>query len=116
MNLPVWPLIMILGYPALTIAVLELARRLTFRAPFVSGILQQVAYVLLPSSGIWLILRVLAERPANDWAVCAAETVFALSGLYMLLRVAQTSVMSLVDEHMRAPKLLLDILRIGLSL
>jgi small-conductance mechanosensitive channel/CRP-like cAMP-binding protein len=116
MNLPVWPLILILGYPALTIAVLELARRLAFRAPFASGILRQAAYVLLPSGGIWLILRVLAERPANDWAVCAAETVFALSGLHMLLRIAQASVMSLVDEQMRAPKLLLDILRIGLSL
>jgi small-conductance mechanosensitive channel len=116
MNLPIWPLILILGYPALTIAVLELARRLAFRSPFASGILRQTAYVLLPSGGIWLILGVLAERPANDWAVCAAETVFALSGLYMLLRVAQASVMSLVDEQMVAPKLLLDILRIGLSL
>ena len=27
-NLPVWPFMLILGYPALTIAVLELARRL----------------------------------------------------------------------------------------
>jgi small-conductance mechanosensitive channel len=116
MNLPIWPLILILGYPALTIAVLELARRLTFRAPFASGILRQTAYVLLPSGGIWLILRLLAERPANDWAVCTAETMFALSGLYMFLRVAQALVMSLVDEQIRAPKLLLDILRIGLSL
>jgi small-conductance mechanosensitive channel/CRP-like cAMP-binding protein len=116
MNLPVWPLILILGYPALTIAVLELARRLVLRAPFASGILRQAAYLLLPSGGIWLILRVLAERPANDWAVCVAETMFALSGLYMLLRVAQASVVSLVDEQMRAPKLLLDVLRIGLSL
>jgi len=116
MNLPVWPLTLILGYPALTIAVLELARRFAFRAPFASGILRQAAYVLLPSGGIWLILRVLAELPANDWAVCAAETVFALTGLYMVLRVAQVSLMSLVDEQMRAPKLLLDILRIGLSL
>src|SRR5580704_18026421 len=115
MNLPIWPLILILGYPALTIAFLGLARRLALRAPFASGILRQAAYLLLPSGGIWLILRVLAELPANDWAVCAAETVFALSGLYMLLRVAQASVMSLVDEQMRAPKLLLDILRIGLS-
>jgi small-conductance mechanosensitive channel/CRP-like cAMP-binding protein len=116
MNLPIWPLILILGYPALTIAVLELARRLAFRVPFASGILRQTAYVLLPSGGIWLILRVLAELPSNDWAVCVAETVFALSGLYMLLRVVQESVTSLVDEQMRAPKLLFDILRIGLSL
>jgi small-conductance mechanosensitive channel len=49
-------------------------------------------------------------------AVRTAETAFALTGLYLLLRVAQASLMSLVDEQMRAPKLLLDILRIGLSL
>jgi small-conductance mechanosensitive channel len=116
MHLPVWPFIMILGYPVLTIAVLELARRLAVRAPFACGILRHVAYVLLPTGGIWLILRVLAELPANDWAVRTAETAFALTSLYLLLRVAQASVMSLVDEQMRAPKLLLDILRIGLSL
>jgi len=115
-HLPVWPLVLILGYPALTIAVLALARRLAFHAPFASGILHQVVYVLLPTGGIWLILRVLAELPANDWAVRAAETMFALTGLYMLLRVAQALMISLVDEQMRAPKLLLDILRIGLSL
>jgi small-conductance mechanosensitive channel len=116
MHFLVWPFILILSYPALTIAVLELARRLALRAPFVSGILRQVAYVLLPSGGIWVILSVLAELPPDDWAVRTAETAFALTGLYLLLRVAQASVMSLVDEQMRAPKLLLDILRVGLSL
>src|ERR1700726_2033001 len=116
MHFLVWPFILILGYPALTIAVLEFARRLVVRAPFASGILRQVAYVLLPSGGIWVILSVLAELPRDDWTVRIAETAFSLTGLYMLLRVAQASVMSLVDEQMRAPKLLIDILRIGLSL
>jgi small-conductance mechanosensitive channel/CRP-like cAMP-binding protein len=116
MHLPVWPIILILGYPALAIAVLEFARRLDVRAPFASGILRQVAYVLLPTGGIWLILRALAELPPDDWAVRTAETAFALTGLYLLLRVAQALLMSLVDEQMRAPKLLLDVLRIGLSL
>ena len=113
---PVWPLVLILGYPALTIAFLALARGLAFRAPFASGILHQVVYLLLPTGGIWLILHFLAELPADDWAVRVAETIFALSGLYMLLRVAQSLMMSLVDEQMRAPRLLLDILRIILSL
>ena len=113
---PIWPLVLILGYPALTIAFLALARGLAFRAPFASGILHQVVYLLLPTGGIWLILRALAELPADDWAVRVAETIFALSGLYMLLRVAQALMMSLVDEQMRAPRLLLDILRIILSL
>src|SRR5258708_25875788 len=117
MHLPVWPIILILGYPALAIAVLEFARRLHVRAPFASGILRQVAYVLLPTGGIWLILRVLAELPADDWAVRTAETAFALTGLYLLLRVAQAALMGLMgEEQMRAPKLLLDILRIALSL
>jgi small-conductance mechanosensitive channel/CRP-like cAMP-binding protein len=116
MHSQVWPVILILGYPALTIAVLEFARRLAVHAPFASGILRQVAYVLLPTGGIWLVLRVLAELPADDWAVRTAETAFSLTGLFLLLRGAQNLLMSLVDEQMRAPKLLLDILRIGLSL
>ena len=35
---------------------LEFARRLAARAPFASRILRQVAYVLLPTAAIWLIL------------------------------------------------------------
>ena len=112
----IWPLIVILGYPVLTIVTLEFARRLAVRAPLVSGIVRQVAYVLLPTGGVWMILRVLAELPSDDWAVRAAETAFALTGLYLVLRVVQGLLVSLVDEQMRAPKLLLDILRVGLSL
>ena len=116
LHFPHWPLIVILGYPVLTIVTLEFARRLAVRAPLVSGIVRQVAYVLLPTGGVWMILRVLAELPSDDWAVRAAETAFALTGLYLVLRVVQGLLVSLVDEQMRAPKLLLDIVRVGLSL
>jgi small-conductance mechanosensitive channel len=113
---PNWPLILVLGYPAVTIAILEVARHLDARAPSASSILRHVAYVLLPTGALWLILRLLARLPAHDNAVRLAETAFALTGLYLLLRVAQAVLMSLVEEQMRAPKLLLDIVRIGLSL
>ena len=79
---PIWPFILVLGYPAITIAMLEFARRLDARAPSTSSILRQVAYVLLPTGAIWLILRVLAGLPAHDNAVRVAETAFALTGLY----------------------------------
>jgi len=113
---PIWPFILVLGYPAITIAMLEFARRLDARAPSASSILRHMAYVLFPTGAIWLILRVLAGLPAHDNAVRVAETAFALTGLYLLLRVAQVALMSLVEDQMRVPKLLLDILRIGLSL
>jgi hypothetical protein len=60
-----------------------------------------VAYVLLPAGVIWLILRLLAELPPENNAVRTAETVFALASLYLLLRVVQTALMSLIDEKMR---------------
>jgi small-conductance mechanosensitive channel len=104
-----------LGYPVLAIATLECARHLAGRAPFAAGILRQVSYVLLPTGAIWLILRVLAQLPANNWGVRTAETAFALTGLYLLLHVAQAILMSLVADQTRAPKLLFDIVRIGLS-
>lgn len=111
----VWPFILILGYPVLAIAVLELANRVAGRATFAAGILRQLSYVLLPTGAIWLILRVLADLPADNWGVRTAETAFALTGLYLLLRVAQAILMSLVDDRTRAPKLVFDIVRIGLS-
>jgi small-conductance mechanosensitive channel len=115
LNLSFWPFILILGYPVLAIAVLEFARYLAGRAPFAASVFRQISYVLLPTGAIWLILRVLAELPADNWGVRAAETAFALTGLYLLLRVAQVMLMSLVEDEMRAPKLLFDIVRIGLS-
>src|SRR6516225_10056994 len=114
-HLSVWPFILILGYPALVIAVLEFANRVAGHAPFAAGILRQISYVLLPTGAIWLILRGLAELPADNWGVRTAETAFALTGLYLLLRIAQHMLMSLVDDQMRAPKLVLDVVRIGLS-
>ena len=114
-HLPVLTLILILGYPAVAIVVLEFARRIAARAPFISGILRQMAYVLFPTGAIWLILRVLAELPPDNWGIRMAETAFALTGLYLLLRVVQAMLMSLVDDQMRAPKLLFDVVRIGLS-
>jgi small-conductance mechanosensitive channel/CRP-like cAMP-binding protein len=114
-HLSVWPFILILGYPALAIAVLEFANRVAGRAPFVAGILRQISYVLLPTGAIWLILRVLTDLPADNWGVRTAETAFALTGLYLLLRVAQAMLMSLVEDQTRAPKLMFDIVRIGLS-
>jgi small-conductance mechanosensitive channel/CRP-like cAMP-binding protein len=114
-HLSVWPFILILGYPALAVALLEFANRVAGRAPSAAGILHQISYVLLPTGAIWLILRVLADLPPDNWGVRTAETAFALTGLYLLLRVAQTILMSLVDDQMRAPKLLFDIVRIGVS-
>ena len=46
----------------------------------------------------------------------APQTAFALTGLYLLLRIAQAALMTVVDDGRQAPKLLLDILRIGISL
>lgn len=94
-QLSFWPFVLILSYPVLAIAVLEYARHLAGRAPFAAGILRQVSYVLLPTGAIWLILRVLAQLPADNWGVRMAETAFALTGLYLLLHVAQTILMSL---------------------
>src|SRR5260370_33333148 len=90
MHLPVWPIILILGYPALAIAVLEFARRLAVRAPFASGILRQVAYVLLPTVGIWLIVRVLAEFPAGAWVATTAKPTFCPNGRQLCLSSPQT--------------------------
>ncbi|MBV9672565.1 MAG: mechanosensitive ion channel [Verrucomicrobia bacterium] len=114
-HLSLWHCILILGYPVLAIAALEFARRFAERAPFVAGVLRQVSYVLLPTGAVWIILRMLAELPAENWGVRMAETAFALTTLYLLLRVAQVILMSLVDDQIRPPKLLFDVVRIGLS-
>ena len=109
-------LVIVVGYPALVLATLEVARAVGERREFASSILRQIAYLLLPTGAVWLILRGLAELPTENGAVRSSETAFALTGLYLLLRVAQAALMTIVDNRTQAPKLLLDILRIGLSL
>jgi small-conductance mechanosensitive channel len=111
-----WPLLLIVGYPLLAVMLMELARTIGDRSPFTSSILRPVAYVLLPTGTMWLILQALAELPAENDAVRIAETLFSLTALYILLRLVQAALDSVLDPQMRAPKLLVDILRIGLSL
>ncbi len=111
-----WELGLVLGYPILAITLLEASRAFATRNALVADILRQLAFLVLPTGAIWLILRVLAGLPAEDWAVRTAETAFALASLYLVLRIAQAVLMGLLGEQMSAPKLLLDILRIGLSL
>jgi hypothetical protein len=75
-----------------------------------------VAYVLLPTGGIWLILRVLAELPVDAGPFARPRPRSRSPASICCSGVAQAPLMSLVDEQMRAPKPLLDILRIRLSL
>jgi len=109
-------IMMALVYPVLAVASLEIARTMSPERTLVASCLRQLAYLVLPTGAIWLILRILAELPPEDWAVRSAETAFALTGLYLLLRIAQAALMTVVDDGQQAPKLLLDILRIGLAL
>jgi small-conductance mechanosensitive channel len=113
---PPWPLGLILGYPLAAVVISEIARRIADRAPFASSTLRQVAYVVLPIGTIWLILRGLADLPVENDAVRIASTAFALTALYILLRVAQATLMKAIGDQTRAPKLLFDTLRIGLVL
>lgn len=105
-----------LAYPALAVASLEIARVMSPQRMLAANTLRQLAYLILPTGATWLILRMLAELPPENWAVRSAETAFALTGLYLLLRIAQAVLMTVVDDRQQAPKLILDILRIGLAL
>jgi small-conductance mechanosensitive channel/CRP-like cAMP-binding protein len=109
-------ILVVVGYPALVLTALELARVLGDRRRFASDIVRQSVYLLLPTGTIWLILSALAELPPEDHTVRMAETAFALTGLYLALRLAQAALMGVIDDQTRLPKLLLDIMRIGLSL
>jgi small-conductance mechanosensitive channel len=111
-----WKLLLVVGYPLCAVAILEIERGLRSRRPLISSILRQVAYILLPTAAVWLILRFLAGMPVEDVSMRLAKTLFAITALYLLPRTAQAVLTSLLDEQMQAPKLLLDLFRIGLSL
>nr|WP_294523022.1 mechanosensitive ion channel domain-containing protein [uncultured Rhodopila sp.] len=108
--------LLVLGYPVLVLASLEVARALDVRGRAIAAsVLRQIAYLLLPAAALWIILRQFAELPAGNNFVRTAATVCALSALYLLLRVLQSVVIRVLDSQTTAPKLLLDVLRIGLS-
>ena len=95
-------ILVVLGYPALVLVALEVARALGRRREFASSVLGQIAYLVLPTGGIWLILGGLAELPPANWAVRSAETAFALTSLYVLLRLAQAALMTLINDRTRS--------------
>ena len=113
---PALPLLLIIGYPVVTVVLFELARWLDHDAPLAGRVLRQVVTVLLPAGAIWLILTALAGLPPDNLAVRAALTVLALSGLSIFLRVAQAALVTVIGSQDSSPKLLFDILRITLAL
>jgi small-conductance mechanosensitive channel len=111
-----WQLLLIIGYPLLTVAILEVERGFRDRQPLLASTLRQFAYILLPSAAMWLILQILAGVPQDNVAVRLAKTLFWVSSLYLALRFVQAVTLRIFDEEKRAPKLLLDLGRGGLSL
>ena len=111
-----WPIALILGYPLTVVAMLEAARRLGESAPLISRLLRQSAYVLLPAGALWLILRTLAGLPEENVITRSAETAFALAALFLVLDAAYSALIALMGLDARAPKLLLEILRIGVTM
>lgn len=105
-----------IGYPIVVLALLEVARNCGATRPQASDMLRQAALLLLPAAALFLILRKLAGLPLESWMVRSAATAFGITGLYLLLRIAQAALMLVIDDRDRAPKLLFDVLRIGLSL
>jgi small-conductance mechanosensitive channel len=107
---------LVLGYPLCVLMSLELARFCADSRPLAADILRRTAWLLLPSGAIWLVLRDLTALPPTAWPLRAAETAFAIIGLSQLLRIGQAALMAVIGDQTRAPKLLFDVLRIGLSL
>jgi small-conductance mechanosensitive channel len=114
--IPIWPIVLTVGYPLIAVLLSEAARRLGSTAPVAAGVLRQITYVVLPTGAIWLVLRYVAQLPQDNLAVRIAVTAFAISALYVLLRVAQAVLIVIVDEERHAPKLLFDLVRIGLAI
>ena len=113
---PLWPFLFIVIYPVFAVVAIEGARALDARDPFTAGIVRESVYGLLPSGAVWLILTQLAGFPSDNAAVRIAETGFALIALYLILKVMQAMLAWLIGDERRAPKLLLDTVRIGVAL
>ncbi len=115
-NGPGWPFLFIVIYPVAAVVAIEGARALDSRDPFSAGIVREAVYGLLPAGAVWLILTELAGFPPANVAVRISETAFALIALYLILEVMQAVLGLLVGDDRRAPKLLLDTVRIAVAL
>jgi len=56
-------IMMALVYPVLAVASLEIARTMSPERTLVASCLRQLAYLVLPTGAIWLILRILELLP-----------------------------------------------------
>ncbi len=113
---PLWPFVFVLAYPVVAVLAIEGARALDGRDAFTAGILREAVYGLLPASAVWMILTELAGLPPENVVVRIAQTAFALLALTLVLKVAQALLAWLIGDDRRAPKLLLDLVRIGVAL
>ena len=113
---PLWPLAFLVVYPIVAVLAIEGARALDGRDPFSAGIVRQVVYGLLPAGAVWLILAGFAGLPPENVVVRTAETAFALTALYLVLKVLQALLAWLIGDEAGAPRLLLETVRIAVAL
>ena len=106
---------LIFGYPLVTLMLLKMARVCRISRPELSSFLRQASFFLLPAGAVYLILVNLAELPFDSFEVRTSLTVLGLAGISLVLNIAQAALIAVVGGT-NAPKLLFDVLRIGLSI
>ncbi|QFY44865.1 mechanosensitive ion channel [Candidatus Methylospira mobilis] len=104
-----WGLLVIVGYPLLTLILSEWSRReaAVGKTGFLRllGVLQTL---LLPILAIWLVLTKLAGFPKDSLLAKSADTAIGIAVLYTLFVLVQ-GVVALLAARTKAPRLLYDI-------
>jgi len=104
-----WGLLVIIGYPLLTLMLSEWSRReaAKSRTGFLRllGVLQTL---LLPTLAVWLVLTRLLGFPQQSLLIKSADTAIGIAVLYALFVLVQ-GVVELLAARTKAPRLLYDI-------
>lgn len=113
-HLYVWAGLVIFGFPLLTFLAWEASRRLAERRAAAAGWLRLVQTVVLPSLAIWVILRRIAPLPQDGLVAQVLDTLVAGVLIYVALGFLQLLLLANRELAARAPKLLIDLLRLVL--
>ncbi|MGK9171112.1 mechanosensitive ion channel [Inquilinus limosus] len=108
-----WAVVLVLGYPIITLVLSEMTRRL--EGSSFTRSLKVIQYAVLPAVALWILLHQLSSFPAGGVAFKIIDTLVGILVLYAILLVGQTAILATKGViEAQAPRLFFELLAIAI--
>ncbi len=98
-----WALLVVLGFPLLTVVLIELARRFALPGSPMRRPLRAVQNIVLPAGVVWILVHQLGHLPSDGLTVKVVDTVVGILLLHAVFTILQSLLIAFSETVGRLP-------------